>query len=69
MGWRGALRSIAAAQRRNERTVEKRRRELLANQKQFNKLTEQALAAYEAETHENLIEVLRSILSIELRAS
>lgn len=61
MGWRGALRSIAAAQRRAERESARQYRELQKQHAQLQKLEEGAHAAYEVECYNNLIARLTSI--------
>ena len=61
MGWKGALRSIAAAQRRAEREALKRQRELERQRKQLAKMQELERAAYEVSVYENYIDVLTSI--------
>lgn len=61
MGWRGALRSIAAAQRRAERESARQYRELEKRNAQLQKLEEKAQAAHEVECHLNLIARLTSI--------
>lgn len=61
MGWRGALRSIAAAQRRAERESARRYRELEKQRAQLQKLEEKVQAAHEVECHLNLVARLTSI--------
>jgi len=61
MGWKGTLRSIAAAQRRAEREALKRQRELERQRKQLEKMEELERAAYEVQVYENYIDVLISI--------
>lgn len=61
MGWKGAVRSIAAASRAAERDAKRRQRELEKQQKQFNKMQELEQAAYEVDVYENEIDLLQSI--------
>lgn len=61
MGWRGTLRSIAAAQRQAEREARRRQRELERQRKQIEKMVELERAAYEVQVYENYIEVLMSV--------
>ncbi len=61
MGWKGTLRSIAAAQRRAEREALKRQRELERQRMQLEKMEEQERSAYEIQVYENHIDVLISI--------
>ncbi|HUW10805.1 MAG TPA: hypothetical protein VM537_13820 [Anaerolineae bacterium] len=61
MGWRGTLRSIAAAQRRAEREAKRRQRQLERQRKQLDKMREVEQAAYEVETYENYVELLQSV--------
>ena len=61
MGWRGALRSLAAEQRRIEREALRRQRELERQRKQYEKMQELEQAAYKVEVFENYIDVLMSI--------
>lgn len=61
MGWKGAVRSMAAAARRAEREAIRRQRELERQQKEIEKMEELARAALEVELYENRIEVLLSI--------
>ena len=59
--WRGVLRSMAAASRRAERDAQRRKRELLQQQKYLGQLTALQQAAYEVEVYENQISVLMSV--------
>lgn len=61
MGWRGTVRTIAAASRRIEREQQRRRRELLKHQQQVAKLQAHKRAALEVEIHENHLELLTSV--------
>lgn len=61
MGWRGTIRSIAAAQRRAERDAVRRQRELERQHKQHAKMLEREGARYEADVYQNHIDVLRSV--------
>jgi len=61
MGWKGTMRSIAAAQRRAEREALKRQRELERQRKQLVIMQELERAAYEVQVYENYIDVLTSI--------
>lgn len=61
MGWRGTLRSIAAAQRAAERAAVRRQRELARQHKAYAKMVELEAAEYEVEVYENQIDVLASI--------
>jgi len=61
MGWKGTMRSIAAAQRRAERESLRRQRELERQRKQLEKMQEIERAAYEVETFENYLEVITSV--------
>jgi hypothetical protein len=61
MGWRGTLRSIAAAQRRAERDAKRRQRELERQRKQLGKMREAEQAAYEVRAYKNYLDVLRSV--------
>ncbi|MFT3774118.1 MAG: hypothetical protein QM820_52805 [Minicystis sp.] len=60
MGWRGFVRSVAAAQRQNEREARRRQRELLQYQRELARMEERQRAAYEVEVNENQIEVVKS---------
>jgi hypothetical protein len=61
MGWRGTLRSVAAASRRIEREQQHRRRELLKQHQQLEKLLAHQQAALEVATYENHIDLLTSV--------
>ena len=61
MGWRGAVRSFAAAARAAEREAKRRQRELERQQKQYEKMQELEQAAYEVQTYENYVDRLVSI--------
>lgn len=61
MGWKGTLRSLAAAQRRAEREAKRRQRELERQRKQLEKMEELELAAYEVQTFENYVDLLQSV--------
>jgi len=61
MGWKGTMRSIAAAQRRAERESLRRKRELERQGKQLEKMQEIERAAYEVEVFENYIDIITSI--------
>jgi hypothetical protein len=61
MGWRGTVRTIAAASRRIERDQQRRHRELLKHQQQLAKLQANQRAALEVEIHENHLDLLTSV--------
>ncbi len=61
MGWRGAFRAIAAAQRHSERQELRRHNELKKQLKQELKLLEQEEASLEVELHETYMELLTSV--------
>jgi len=61
MGWKAALRSVEAAQRRADREAQRRRRELERQRKQLEKMQELERAAYEVEVYENCIDLLQSV--------
>ncbi len=61
MGWRGALRSLAAAQRRAEREAKRRQRELERQHKHYEKMQELEQARYELQVYENYIDLLQSM--------
>jgi hypothetical protein len=61
MSWRGTLRSVAAASRRIEREQQRRNRELLKHQQQFEKLQSHERAALEVAMDENHIGLLTSV--------
>ncbi|MEK7727441.1 MAG: hypothetical protein AAB354_03455 [candidate division KSB1 bacterium] len=61
MGWRGALRSLAAASRAAERESTRRQRDFQERRNYLVKMEKRALASDELELYENRIEVLTSI--------
>jgi hypothetical protein len=61
MGWRGAIRSIAAAQRAAERQAVRRHREHVRMAKQDAKLEALRQAAFDVEQYENLIDRITSV--------
>jgi len=61
MGWKGTLRAMEAAQRRQQRDAQKRQRELERQNKEQAKLSAIEQAQLEVETHENKLEVLLSV--------
>lgn len=61
MGWRGTLRSIAAAQRRVERESVRRHREYVREQKFADKLAQLAAARDAVAAYENYVALLQSI--------
>lgn len=61
MGWKGTLRSLAAAQRRAEREAKRRQRELERQRKHVEKMEELEQAAYEVQIHENYADRLQSV--------
>jgi hypothetical protein len=61
MGWRGTLRSIAAASRRAEREAQSRHRQLLAQQKQLNRMAELERASYEVDLYRARMDALLSV--------
>src|SRR4051794_1757050 len=52
MGWRGALRAMAAAQRQAERNAVRRRRQAERAQKDYARMQELEAAAHEVELYE-----------------
>jgi len=61
MGWKGTLRAVEAAQRRQQRDAQKRQRELDRRNKELAKLSVIEQARLEVETYENQLEVLLSV--------
>jgi hypothetical protein len=61
IGWKGTLRSMAAAHRRAQREAKRRQRELERQRKQLDKMEELELAAYEVQTFENYADLLQSV--------
>jgi hypothetical protein len=61
MGWKGTLRAMEAAQRRQQREAQKRQRELERQNKEQTELSAIEQARLEVETHENKLEVLLSV--------
>ncbi len=61
MGWRSALRTIEAAERRAQRDAQRRYKELQRRAKEHAKLSALEQARLEVETYENRLEVLLSI--------
>jgi hypothetical protein len=61
MGWKGTLRAMEAAQRRQQRDAQKRQRELDRRNKELAKLSAIERAKLEVETYENQLEVLLSV--------
>ena len=61
MGWKGTLRAMEAAERRQQRDAQKRQRELERQNKEQAKLSAIEQARLEVETHENKLEVLWSV--------
>jgi len=61
MGWKGTMRSLAAAQRRAEREAKRRQRELERQRKQLDKMQELEQAAYEVQVYENYVDLLQSV--------
>jgi hypothetical protein len=61
MGWRGTLRSFAAASRRIERDQQRRRRELLKQQQLAEKSQSHQRATVEFAMYENQIDLLTSV--------
>ena len=61
MGWKGALRSIQAEVRRQEREAQKRQREYAKQQKEFVRMHELEAAAYEVESFKNYLKVITSV--------
>lgn len=61
MGWKGTLRAIEAAQRRQQRDAQKRQRELDRRTKELAKMSAIEQAKLEVETYENQLEVLLSV--------
>ncbi len=58
---RGFVRTLAAAQRRAEREAHRRQRELLRQQKEYDKMMALERDQYEVEVYENTIDLLTSI--------
>ena len=77
MGWRGTIRTLAAASRRIERQHRQRQAYLAKRQQQFEKMAAAERAAHEVEQYENSLDVLLSVHKecaplwnwIELRSS
>ena len=61
MGWKGAMRSMAAAARAAERDARRRQRELEKEEKYYEKMAELDQAAYEVEVYENYIDRITSV--------
>jgi hypothetical protein len=61
MGWRGTLRSIAASSRRAEREAQSRHRQLMAQQKQVNRMAELERASYEVDLYRARMDALLSV--------
>jgi hypothetical protein len=61
MGWKGTLRAMEAAQRRQQRDAQKNQRELDRRNKELAKLSAIEQAKLEVETYENQLEVLLSV--------
>ena len=61
MGYKSALRSLAAAQRRSEREARRRQREFERKEKQIAKMEALERARFEVEQYENYVEVITSI--------
>jgi len=61
MGWKGAIRTIAAAQRRAEREAQRRRRELEKEHQRYMKMQELEQAAYDVQEYENYVSLLTSV--------
>lgn len=61
MGWRGTVRAIAAAQRRAERASARHQKDLERQHKQYAKMQALEEAAYEVDTYDNYVEVLRTV--------
>ena len=61
MGYKATIRAMEAAQRRQQRDVQKRQRELERQNKEQAKLSAIEQARLEVETHENKLEVLLSV--------
>jgi hypothetical protein len=61
MGWKGVVRSMAAASRAAERDARRRQRELEKQQQYFDKMAELDQAAYEVEVYENYVERITSV--------
>lgn len=61
MGWRGAVRSMAAAQRRAQRESVRRHKHLIQRAKEQAKADARTRAALEVEEYENVIERITSV--------
>lgn len=61
MGWKGALRAVAAEARRAEREAARRQRQLEKQRNDFERMQELDQAAYEVDVFENYLDVLLSV--------
>jgi hypothetical protein len=61
MGWRGTLRSLAATSRRIEREQQRKRRDLLKQQVQIERLGALQQAALEVSTYDNYLDLITSV--------
>lgn len=61
MGWKGTLKAIEAAERRQQRDAQKRLRELERQSREQAKLSAIEQARLEVETHERGLDVLLSV--------
>lgn len=61
MGWKGVVRSMAAAARAAERDSRRRQRELEAEQKHYEKMAVLDQAAYDVEVYKNYIDRITSV--------
>lgn len=61
MGWKGVIRSLAAAARAAERDARRRQRDLEARRKVTNKMAALEQAAYEVELYENYVDRITSV--------
>lgn len=61
MGWKGTLRSLAAASRQAERDARRRQRQLERQRTQLEKTQELERAAHEVQTYENYVALLLSV--------
>lgn len=61
MGWQATDRAMQAAERRQQREEQKRQRELARQTREQAKLSAIEQARLEVSTHENHLEVLRSV--------
>lgn len=61
MGWKGTVRSVGTAIRAADRDAKRRQRELVVQEKQYEKMQQLEQAVYEVEVYENNIEIIQSL--------